>query len=161
MGRRKSKRKPEARKKNIEALDTQFTCPFCNHEKSCEVLINFLKLSWIECFPKVKMDKSKHAAKIQCTVCLEDFQASLPHSPLLLKDRLFHSWLSFSSKQATINFLSEPVDVYNEWIDACEAVNNWSFHSFTENLKFVKFCLWFLIFTSYHVTVLIKVKKIV
>ena len=83
MGRRKSKRKPEARKKNIEALDTQFTCPFCNHKKSCEV----------------KMDKTKHAAKIQCTVCLEDFQA-------------------------TINFLSEPVDVYNEWIDACEAVNN-------------------------------------
>ena len=25
--------------------------------------------------------------------------------------------------QATINFLSEPLDVYNEWIDACEAVN--------------------------------------
>jgi transcription elongation factor Elf1 len=25
--------------------------------------------------------------------------------------------------QATINFLSEPVDVYNEWIDACEAAN--------------------------------------
>ena len=37
MGRRKSKRKPEARKKNIEPMDTQFTCPFCNHEKSCEV----------------------------------------------------------------------------------------------------------------------------
>ena len=107
------------------------------------------------------MDKSKHAAKIQCTVCLEDFQVSLPPSPPLFKDRLFYSWLSFSSKQATINFLSEPVDVYNEWIDACEAVNNWPFHSFTENLKFVKFCLWFLIFTSYHVTVIIKVKKTV
>ena len=25
--------------------------------------------------------------------------------------------------QATINFLSEPIDVYNEWIDACEAAN--------------------------------------
>ena len=37
MGRRKSSRKPEAGKKNIEALDTQFTCPFCNHEKACEV----------------------------------------------------------------------------------------------------------------------------
>jgi len=37
MGRRKSSRKPEARKKNIEPLDTQFTCPFCNHEKACEV----------------------------------------------------------------------------------------------------------------------------
>lgn len=82
MGRRKSKRKPPPKNKAIEALDVLFTCPFCNHEKSCEV----------------KMDKSKNAARIQCTICLEDFQA-------------------------TINFLSEPIDVYNEWIDACEAAN--------------------------------------
>ena len=82
MGRRKSKRKPPAKRKAIEPLDVMFNCPFCNHEKSCEV----------------KMDKSKNAAKIQCTICLEDFQA-------------------------TINFLSEPVDVYNEWIDACEMAN--------------------------------------
>jgi transcription elongation factor Elf1 len=89
MGRRKSKRKPEARKKNIEALDTQFTCPFCNHEKSCEVSAHIftntiLKSTLYLQIRQVKMDKSKHAAKIQCTVCLEDFQA-------------------------TINFLSEPV----------------------------------------------------
>lgn len=82
MGRRKSKRKPAPKSKAIEALDVLFTCPFCNHEKSCEV----------------KMDKTKNAARIQCTICLEDFQA-------------------------TINFLSEPIDVYNEWIDACEAAN--------------------------------------
>lgn len=25
--------------------------------------------------------------------------------------------------QTTINFLSEPVDVYNDWIDACETAN--------------------------------------
>ena len=37
MGRRKSKRKPPSRRKAIEPLDTQFNCPFCNHEKSCEV----------------------------------------------------------------------------------------------------------------------------
>ena len=119
MGRRKSKRKPEARKKNIEALDTQFTCPFCNHEKACEVgalhsstaspldkfspnlpcfLVNrsdksnLSLLQQVEpqsslgCSPlggeqpsphpplQVKIDKSKHAAKIQCTICLEDFQ---------------------------------------------------------------------------------------
>ncbi|XP_018801090.1 PREDICTED: transcription elongation factor 1 homolog isoform X3 [Bactrocera latifrons] len=37
MGRRKSKRKPPPKKKNIEPLDQQFNCPFCNHEKSCEV----------------------------------------------------------------------------------------------------------------------------
>ena len=28
-----------------------------------------------------------------------------------------------SLSQATINFLSEPIDVYNEWIDACEEAN--------------------------------------
>ena len=44
------------------------------------------------------MDKTKKAARIQCKICLEDFQA-------------------------TINFLSEPLDVYNEWIDACEEIN--------------------------------------
>jgi len=82
MGRRKSKRKPGPKQKNIVPLDIMFNCPFCNHEKSCEV----------------KMDKTKNAAKIQCTICMEDFQA-------------------------TINFLSEPIDVYNEWIDACEAAN--------------------------------------
>lgn len=37
MGRRKSKRKPPSKKKAIQPLDTQFNCPFCNHEKSCDV----------------------------------------------------------------------------------------------------------------------------
>ena len=37
---------------------------------------------------------------ISCTVCLEDFQTS-------------------------INYLSEPIDVYSEWIDACESANAW------------------------------------
>ena len=37
MGRRKSKRKPPPKKKLTGDLDSQFTCPFCNHEKSCDV----------------------------------------------------------------------------------------------------------------------------
>lgn len=37
MGRRKSKRKPPPKKKMTGDLETQFTCPFCNHEKSCDV----------------------------------------------------------------------------------------------------------------------------
>ena len=37
MGRRKSKRKPPPKKKMTGPLDSQFTCPFCNHEKSCDV----------------------------------------------------------------------------------------------------------------------------
>ncbi|CAH1375603.1 hypothetical protein MTP99_017015 [Tenebrio molitor] len=82
MGRRKSKRKPAPKRKATEPLDQQFNCPFCNHEKSCDV----------------KMDKGRNTARITCRVCLEDFQT-------------------------TINFLSEPVDVYNDWIDACESAN--------------------------------------
>lgn len=37
MGRRKAKNKPPPKRKNIMPLDIQFNCPFCNHEKSCEV----------------------------------------------------------------------------------------------------------------------------
>ena len=43
-------------------------------------------------------DKSRNTARITCRVCLEDFQT-------------------------TINLLSEPLDVYNDWIDACETAN--------------------------------------
>ncbi|XP_017883929.1 transcription elongation factor 1 homolog [Ceratina calcarata] len=82
MGRRKSKRQAPQRKRAIEPMETQFACPFCNHEKSCEV----------------KMDKSRNTARIYCRVCLEDYQT-------------------------TINGLSEPIDVYNDWIDACDAIN--------------------------------------
>jgi len=82
MGRRKSKRKPPPKRRAIQPLDQMFNCPFCNHEKSCEV----------------KMDKSRNSALISCRVCSERFQT-------------------------TINFLSEPIDVYNEWIDACETNN--------------------------------------
>ncbi|XP_076251286.1 transcription elongation factor 1 homolog [Rhynchophorus ferrugineus] len=82
MGRRKSKRKPPPKRRAIVPLDTQFTCPFCNHHKSCDVV----------------MDKGRSAAKIKCRICLEDFQTA-------------------------INRLSEPVDVYNDWIDACEEAN--------------------------------------
>ena len=57
MGRRKSKRGPPPRARR-EPLDTLFNCPFCNHEKSCEV----------------KMEKSKNTGNIKCVVCMEDFQ---------------------------------------------------------------------------------------
>jgi len=82
MGRRKSNRKPPPRKKNIEPLDTVFTCPFCNHERSCEVTL----------------DMERNTGRVACRVCCEEFQCP-------------------------IHYLSEAVDVYNEWIDACESVN--------------------------------------
>ncbi|KAG5278546.1 hypothetical protein AALO_G00100140 [Alosa alosa] len=82
MGRRKSKRKPPPKKKLTGDLDTQFTCPFCNHEKACDV----------------KMERSRNTGIISCSVCLEEFQTP-------------------------ITYLSEAVDVYSDWIDACEAAN--------------------------------------
>ncbi|XGW07941.1 hypothetical protein V3C99_010788, partial [Haemonchus contortus] len=82
MGKRKSKRKPPPKAKAVEPLETQFNCPFCNHERVCEV----------------KMDRERNVGFISCRVCSEDFQTP-------------------------INYLSEPIDVYSDWIDACEAAN--------------------------------------
>ncbi|VDD94329.1 unnamed protein product [Enterobius vermicularis] len=82
MGKRKSKRKPPPKVKPIVPLETQFNCPFCNHEHVCEV----------------KMDRERNVGFISCRVCLEDFQTP-------------------------INYLSEPIDVYSDWIDACEQAN--------------------------------------
>ncbi|XP_073485214.1 transcription elongation factor 1 homolog [Aquarana catesbeiana] len=81
MGHRKSKRKPPPKKKT-RVLETQFTCPFCNHEKSCDV----------------NMDRARNTGVISCTVYLEEFQTQ-------------------------ITYLSEAVDIYSDWIDACEAAN--------------------------------------
>jgi len=82
MAKRKSKRKAPTKRKALEPLDVQFNCPFCNHEKSCEV----------------KMDRCKNVGRIFCRICLEEYTN-------------------------TINYLSEPLDVYSDWIDACETVN--------------------------------------
>jgi len=82
MGRRKKARKAPPKKKTTQKLDTVFNCPFCNHEKSCDV----------------KLNRERNIGYVACRVCLEDFQT-------------------------TINYLSEAIDVYGEWIDACESAN--------------------------------------
>lgn len=100
MGRRKSKRKPPSKRKAIEPLDQQFNCPFCNHEKSCDVKMFVCSKLYFSLLISLlcSRDKGRNTARITCRVCMEDFQT-------------------------TINFLSEPVDVYNDWIDACESAN--------------------------------------
>ncbi|TID29759.1 hypothetical protein CANINC_001677 [Pichia inconspicua] len=79
MGKRKSSAK--APKKIKQRLDTQFTCLFCNHEKSINCTI----------------DKKANIGTLNCKICGQSFQTS-------------------------INSLSEPIDIYSNWIDACEAV---------------------------------------
>ncbi|GLJ24675.1 hypothetical protein SUGI_0472680 [Cryptomeria japonica] len=49
----------------------------------------------VEC----KMDKKDFIGEAKCRICQESFST-------------------------TINALSEPIDVYCEWIDECERVNN-------------------------------------
>ena len=73
MARRKSKRKPPPKKKGIEPLEVTFTCPFCNHEKSCDV----------------KMERDKNVGTIRCNVCSEDYQTNINCKCLLKKKDLY------------------------------------------------------------------------
>ncbi|VDP21328.1 unnamed protein product [Soboliphyme baturini] len=66
----------------MKPLPTEFDCPFCEHPKTCEVLMNV----------KAKV------GYIECRVCGENFQTS-------------------------VHNLSLPVDVYADWIDACDEAN--------------------------------------
>nr|VZI15768.1 unnamed protein product [Spirometra erinaceieuropaei] len=83
MGRRRSSRKPPPKQKIIEPLPKQFNCPFCNHERSCEV----------------EMNRDRGTGYVQCRICLEDYQCP-------------------------VNYLSQEIDVYNDWIDECEIANS-------------------------------------
>ena len=78
MGKRKSSTRKPA-KKIKQTLDTQFTCLFCNHEKS------------VIC----TLDKRNLLGELHCKICGQSFQTA-------------------------INGLSQAVDVYSDWIDACE-----------------------------------------
>jgi len=46
----------------------------------------------------IPREKSKNVGQVTCRVCTECYQTP-------------------------INYLSEPIDVYNDWIDACEDAN--------------------------------------
>lgn len=52
----------------------------------------------LDIFFLVKMDRARSVGSVKCNVCMEEFQT-------------------------TINYLSETVDVYADWIDACEKAN--------------------------------------
>jgi transcription elongation factor Elf1 len=80
MGKRKSKAPPP--KKVQPKLDTQFTCPFCNHARSVQA----------------KLDFQQYKGLVECTVCGQKYACQ-------------------------IDDLSHAIDVYSDWIDACERLN--------------------------------------
>ena len=80
MGKRKSSKPPP--KKVVPKVDTQFTCPFCNHDKSVVA----------------RLDHVAEKGLVECNVCAQKYTCNITH-------------------------LSEPIDVYSDWIDACERIN--------------------------------------
>lgn len=99
MGRKKSKRKPQKTIRRIQALKTLFECPFCNHESSCDV----------------KFDRKRQRAQIVCRICSETYETDVNCKPFSFSS---HIWFNGSHLD-----LSEAIDVYNAWIDACEEAN--------------------------------------
>ncbi|OMJ69030.1 hypothetical protein SteCoe_33362 [Stentor coeruleus] len=81
MGKRKSSRKVQ--KAPRPKLDRVFDCPFCNHNKTVEIMFK----------------KQEHKASISCRVCT----------------------VSWETKTTA---LTEAIDVYSDWLDACEQVNS-------------------------------------
>ena len=77
QGKRKSSKPPP--KKVAPKVDTTFTCPYWNHEKSVIA----------------KMDHLTEKGLVECTVCGQKYTCN-------------------------ITPLSEPIDVYSDWIDACD-----------------------------------------
>lgn len=104
MGKRKSRAKPV--KKVVAKVPTTFDCPFCNHEKA------------VDC----KIDKDTQIGSIRCRICNESFQMITTCTPLFSSSSAFLCRISSSSGWTDAD-LSEPIDVYSEWIDQCEAAN--------------------------------------
>ena len=85
MGKRKSRTsKLMAEPKKAPKLDTDFTCPFCNHPGAVQCDIFF--------------KARRPFAVASCSVCKETYATKA-------------------------NALTEPIDVYSEWIDSCEEAN--------------------------------------
>lgn len=63
MGRRKAKRKPPPKRKAIEKMDTFFNCPFCNHERACEVKMYVLTVC-TTCIFSARSDRNRKVMQI-------------------------------------------------------------------------------------------------
>ncbi|GMI78838.1 hypothetical protein like AT5G46030 [Hibiscus trionum] len=101
MGKRKLRAKP-APKKRMDKLDTVYSCPFCNHETDVECRIDV---------------KNLIGEASCCRICQESFILMKMKSGTFVNASMF----PFVSVCAA---LTEPIDIYSEWIDECERVNN-------------------------------------
>ncbi|KAK6134614.1 hypothetical protein DH2020_031624 [Rehmannia glutinosa] len=98
MGKRKSRAKPPP-KKRMDKLDTVFSCPFCNHGTSVECRIRVHGGSETALFFFCFSDMKNLIGEASCRICQESFSTN-------------------------VTALTEAIDIYSEWIDECERVNN-------------------------------------
>ena len=82
-----------------EPLPTSFACLFCNHESSVSV----------------KMDKKGGTGELSCKICGQQFQTGINCTFL----KYLRVWLVAYDYRTD---LSAAVDVYSDWIDACDTV---------------------------------------
>ncbi|KAH7544078.1 hypothetical protein JRO89_XS15G0101400 [Xanthoceras sorbifolium] len=94
MGKRKSRAKPPP-KKRMDKLDTVFSCPFCNHGTG------------VEC----RIDMKNLIGEAVCSICQESFSTTI-------------TGFGYTICYFGLLALTEPIDIYSEWIDECERVNN-------------------------------------
>lgn len=82
-----------------ETLSTTFQCLFCNHENSVSV----------------KIDKKASTGELTCKVCGQTFQTVTNcASPRKTTSSDFNNTYPLD--------LSAPIDVYSDWVDACDSV---------------------------------------
>lgn len=113
MGKRKkSSRKPAPAKQKVPLgvcilfvlgktvlyrTDTAFTCLFCHHDKSVSV----------------RLDRKEGVAQLVCRVCDQRYQSKVNRGWLEPADACWVLTL--------FEDLTEPIDIYSEWIDAADA----------------------------------------
>lgn len=81
--------------------DTTFTCLFCHHDNSVTV----------------KLDRKEGIAQLVCRVCDQRYQSKVNRELYLASATLL------SSSHLCPQDLTEPIDIYSEWIDAADAAD--------------------------------------
>lgn len=95
-----------------EPLSTSFNCLFCNHEDA------------VTC----KLDKKAGIGSLSCKICGQHFQSNIncnsPTPPHTRRARACPLRLPLADPLLLHTDLSHAVDVYSEWIDACDEIAN-------------------------------------
>lgn len=146
MGKRKSKAR--VMKKERASVDTIFDCPFCNHKQTVECKMNYTtNLGNIKC----RVCAVSFQSDIHRTIALHsDEQNRAQRATQQRTGRATHRthWILRANDGAYDSSfclpacaaphfaallcagpccpptdLSDPIDVYSEWIDSCESIN--------------------------------------